>query len=90
MSANSQEQTFVGALDAPNRCTGWLRKPTIDLTNQTTVLHAPMREHSRKPDEFYEMVESLCVGRRLDFFSREPREGWAQMGNDPDKFEGAA
>lgn len=65
-------------------------KPTIDLTNQTTVLHAPMREHSRKPDEFYEMVESLCVGHRLDFFSREKRDGWEQMGNEPDKFEGAA
>jgi ParB/RepB/Spo0J family partition protein len=28
-------------------------KPKVDLTNQTTVLEAPMREHSRKPDEFY-------------------------------------
>ena len=65
-------------------------KPQVDLTNQTTVLHAPMRQHSRKPDEFYEMVESLCIGRRLDFFSRERRDGWEQMGNDPDRFEGAA
>ena len=65
-------------------------KPQVDLTNQTTVLHAPMRQHSRKPDEFYEMVESLCIGRRLDFFSRERRKGWEQMGNDPDMFEGAA
>ena len=62
--------------------------PRVDLKSQTTVVHAPMRQHSRKPDEFYEMVESLCIGRRLDFFSREPREGWEQMGNDPDRFEG--
>ena len=64
--------------------------PTIELTNQTSVLHAPMRQHSRKPDEFYEMVESLCVGRKLDYFSREPRDGWAQFGNEPEKFGSAA
>lgn len=61
-------------------------KPLIDLTNQTTVLHGPMREHSRKPDEFYAMVESLCPGRKIDWFSREKREGWAQVGNETEKF----
>ena len=62
-------------------------QPTIDLTNETTVLEAPMREHSRKPDEFYAMVEKLCVAeRRLDYFSREKREGWEQLGNDASKF----
>ena len=66
-------------------------KPQIALTNQTTVLHAPLREHSRKPDEFYEMVEELCLGaKRLDCFSREPRKGWAQFGNDLEKFGGAS
>jgi N6-adenosine-specific RNA methylase IME4 len=62
-------------------------RPAIDLTTQTTVLHAPVREHSRKPDEFYAMVESLCVSeRRLDFFSREPRKGWSQFGDDTRRF----
>jgi N6-adenosine-specific RNA methylase IME4 len=61
-------------------------QPTISLVDQSTVLHGPMREHSRKPDEFYEMVDSLCVGRKLDFFSREMRAGWAQVGNEPEKF----
>ncbi len=64
--------------------------PRVDLTDQTTILRVPRRQHYRKPDEFYEMVESLCIGRRLDFFSRERRKGWEQMGNDPEKFEGAA
>lgn len=65
--------------------------PKIDLTNQTTVLDAPAREHSRKPDEFYRMVEGLCLSvRRLDFFSQEKREGWAQFGNDPQKFGDSA
>lgn len=61
-------------------------RPVISLTNQTTVLNGKMREHSRKPDEFYRMVDSLCHGRKLDFFSREHRDGWAQYGNDPEKF----
>lgn len=60
--------------------------PLINLTNQTTVLQGPMREHSRKPDEFYTMVDSLCAGRKLDFFSRESREGWEQFGNDTQRF----
>jgi N6-adenosine-specific RNA methylase IME4 len=63
--------------------------PQVDLRSQSTVLEAPAREHSRKPDQFYEMVEGLCVGRRLDYFSREKRPGWAQAGNETGKF-GAA
>ncbi len=51
-------------------------KPKVNLTNQTTVLNAPMREHSRKPDEFYSMVDELCVGYKIDWFSREHRDGW--------------
>ena len=61
--------------------------PQIQLTSQTTVVHGPLREHSRKPDEFYEMVDSLCLGaRRVDVFSREPRPGWDQVGVEPNKF----
>lgn len=61
-------------------------KPTVNLTNQSTVIHGPLREHSRKPDEFYQMVDGLCVGYKLDWFSREERNGWAQVGNDPGRF----
>lgn len=61
-------------------------KPVIDLSNQTTVLNAPLREHSRKPDEFYDMVNDLCPGRKIDIFSREPRVGWDQWGCESDKF----
>ena len=60
--------------------------PKINLTNQTTVINGPMREHSRKPDEFYDMVNDLCIGRKLDYFSTEKREGWDQYGIDPNKF----
>lgn len=65
-------------------------KPPITLTNQVTVIHGPLREHSRKPDSFYEMVNGLCVGAKLDYFSREKREGWAQVGNTPELFQEVA
>lgn len=51
-------------------------KPVVVLTNQSTALSAPMREHSRKPDEFYAMVDALCPGNKLEMFAREPRSGW--------------
>jgi N6-adenosine-specific RNA methylase IME4 len=46
------------------------------------------REHSRKPEEFYELVEQLCPGaiRKLDYFSRERRDGWYWTGNDTQRF----
>lgn len=57
-------------------------KPTIDLTNQTTVIHGPLREHSQKPDEFYAMVERLCPGSKVEVFSRTNREGWTTHGDE--------
>lgn len=55
-------------------------KPTVLLTNQTTLLRAPLREHSRKPDEFYALVEALCPGSKVELFAREARPGWALWG----------
>jgi N6-adenosine-specific RNA methylase IME4 len=55
-------------------------KPIKYLTNQTTVLFGESREHSRKPEEFYQLVDSLCYGRKLDYFGREKREGWDVYG----------
>lgn len=55
-------------------------KPLIELTNQTTALFGEAREHSRKPESFYELVDSMCYGRKLDYFGREEREGWIGYG----------
>jgi N6-adenosine-specific RNA methylase IME4 len=56
-------------------------RPTLTLTNQSTLLTAPRREHSRKPDEFYELVERLCPGSKVELFCRYPRPGWAVHGD---------
>lgn len=60
-------------------------KPIVTLTNQTTALDGPLRENSRKPDEFYAFVESLCPGSRAELFSREPRPGWEAHGDEVPK-----
>src|SRR5262249_55312882 len=58
-------------------------KPVVNLTNQTTLLESPRREHSRKPDEFYGLVEALCPGSKLEMFSRAvERKGWTLHGNE--------
>jgi N6-adenosine-specific RNA methylase IME4 len=50
------------------------------------VIAAPIREHSRKPDETYERIERLVAGPYLELFGRQQREGWTVWGNETDKF----
>lgn len=38
--------------------------------------------HSAKPPEFFEMVESVSPGPRLEMFARGPRAGWGVWGNE--------
>jgi N6-adenosine-specific RNA methylase IME4/ParB-like chromosome segregation protein Spo0J len=59
--------------------------PTITLTTQTTLLHGPVREHSRKPDEFFALVENLCPGSKVELFAREARDGWTRWGAEAPK-----
>jgi N6-adenosine-specific RNA methylase IME4 len=61
-------------------------KPTITCSNQSTVIHAQRREHSRKPEEFYRLVESLCPGSKCELFAREQRSGWVSYGNQTTLF----
>ena len=54
----------------------------------TTVFRERPREHSRKPDIAYNMIDSLYPRcKKLDVFSREQRGGWIQFGNESDYFE---
>jgi N6-adenosine-specific RNA methylase IME4 len=66
-------------------------KPVVTLTNQTTLLHAPVRAHSQKPVEFYDLVESLCPAPRYaDLFSRYRHNGkWDCHGDEAPGAPGA-
>lgn len=51
------------------------------------VILAPVREHSRKPDDIYARIEAYCDGPYLDLFARQRRAGWTAWGNEVDRFE---
>lgn len=58
-------------------------KPIVDLSNQTTLLMGPVRAHSQKPEEFYQLVETLCPAPRYcELFARQQREGWDGHGDE--------
>jgi N6-adenosine-specific RNA methylase IME4 len=47
-----------------------------------SVLFAQRREHSRKPDESYQLIEDTSPGPRLEMFARAARPGWDAWGNE--------
>lgn len=49
---------------------------------QVNLLSTRKREHSRKPDELYDLVEACSPGPYLELFARFPRAGWHQWGNE--------
>jgi N6-adenosine-specific RNA methylase IME4 len=54
-------------------------------------IFAPVREHSRKPDEAYDRMLRLYGGPAVELFAREPREDWACWSNEIGRFsEGIA
>lgn len=62
-------------------------KPLLNNPNNIRdIIREPRREHSRKPEAFYEIVNTLCVGSKIEYFSRTEREGWKSFGNETDKF----
>lgn len=52
---------------------------------QVNYLESRKREHSRKPDEQYEIIEACSPGPRLELFSRGARPGWEAWGNQADE-----
>jgi N6-adenosine-specific RNA methylase IME4 len=65
----------------------WQGKPRRLAKDVHEVILAPIREHSRKPDEAYRRVERYCAGPYLDLFSRESRTGWDAWGDELGKFD---
>jgi N6-adenosine-specific RNA methylase IME4 len=48
---------------------------------QVNYLATRKREHSRKPDEQYPIIEACSRGPYLELFARGARKGWATWGN---------
>jgi N6-adenosine-specific RNA methylase IME4 len=65
---------------------GTIGKPAIKSKSVRNLIWAPVREHSRKPDQMHADVEALFDGPYLELFAREARPGWTVWGNQADKF----
>jgi N6-adenosine-specific RNA methylase IME4/DNA-binding phage protein len=51
---------------------------------QVNMIETQKREHSRKPDEQYEIIESCSPGPYLEMFARYARPGWTSWGLEAD------
>jgi N6-adenosine-specific RNA methylase IME4 len=49
---------------------------------QTNIIVTRKREHSRKPDELYDIIERCSAGPYLELFARHARRGWCQWGDE--------
>ncbi len=49
---------------------------------QVNLIPRRKREHSRKPDDVYDIIEACSPGPYLELFARHPRRGWVQWGNE--------
>lgn len=54
---------------------------------QVNLLGTRKREHSRKPDELYDIIEACSPGKRLEIFARGPRKKWTVWGDQADDYE---
>ncbi len=50
--------------------------------SQVNIIKARKREHSRKPDELYDIIEACSPGPYLELFAHHPRNKWFQWGNE--------
>jgi N6-adenosine-specific RNA methylase IME4 len=49
--------------------------------SQVNLIRTQKREHSRKPDEFVDLIERCSPGPYIELFARGDRPGWAMWGN---------
>lgn len=53
---------------------------------QVNIIKSQKREHSRKPDELYDLIEACSPGEYLELFARGGRPGWASWGDQSESY----
>lgn len=53
--------------------------------SQVNMIETRKREHSRKPDEQYDLIEMCSPGPYLEMFARYPRPGWTAWGDEAEE-----
>jgi len=54
---------------------------------QVNLVATRKREHSRKPDEMYRIIESCSPGPYLELFARTKKEGWSSWGDQVNLYQ---
>jgi N6-adenosine-specific RNA methylase IME4 len=54
--------------------------------SQVNIIRTQKQEHSRKPDEMYNIIEKCSPGPYLEIFARDTRPGWDTFGNQADDY----
>lgn len=54
---------------------------------QVNIIKSQKQEHSRKPDELYQLVEACSPGPYLELFARGTRPGWQAWGNQAETYD---
>ena len=62
------------------------RREGRDVRRQRNLILAPLREHSRKPEELHGILEAIWRGPYVELFARERRPGWEAWGTETEKF----
>lgn len=66
---------------------GAVGMPKLTSRSIRNLIVAPVREHSRKPDQAYADLIALTAGqRRCELFARAPRDGFEVWGNEAERF----
>jgi N6-adenosine-specific RNA methylase IME4 len=55
--------------------------------SQVNIIRTQKQEHSRKPDELYEIIEKCSVGPYLEIFARGKRKGWDVFGDQSEVYQ---
>ncbi len=55
--------------------------------SQVNIIRTQKQEHSRKPDELYEIIEKCSLGPYLEIFARGKRKGWDVFGDQSEVYQ---
>ena len=54
--------------------------------SQENIISSQKKEHSRKPDEQYEIIEACSPGPFIELFARGKKENWYCWGNQAEEY----
>lgn len=51
---------------------------------ESNFIQSKARKHSQKPEEFYQLIEPVCLEPKIELFASERRKGWDALGFEID------